>query len=92
MKTISKKKLDELIAMTKQYWDTGERDILQKRIDLASTMEKETGLTWGAILDLLDGILANSGFAPNAENEDIYCVLRVLGWKVTDDGTEHPAN
>lgn len=92
MKTISKKMLEKLADMTRRYWDTGERDILQDRIDLAISMKEETGLTWGAILDLLDGILQNDGFKPNAENEDIYCVLRIMGWKVTDDGAEHPAN
>jgi hypothetical protein len=89
MKKISKKKLDKLIAMTREYWH-GEyeqernRAILSKRITMAEALEKEIGLHWGAVLGLLDGILQNHGFFRDATNDEIYCALRCLGWEVTD--------
>jgi hypothetical protein len=90
MKTISKKKLDELIAQERQYWETGSHDALAKRLDLARDMEAETNLSMFAILDLLSGILCPRGFAHDAENDEIYSVLRIMGWEATDE--EHPAN
>lgn len=83
MKKISKKKLNRLISMTREYWETGDTTILHKRITLAEAMKK-TGLTWSAILDLLDGILANHAFLPEASNDEIYCALRCLGWEASD--------
>lgn len=93
MKKISKKKLDKLIELTREYWhgeyEQGKnRAILSKRITLADALEKEIGLSWGAVLGLLDGILQNHGFFRDATNDEIYCVLRCLGWEVTDEDEE----
>lgn len=84
MKKIPKKKLDEGIELTREYWKTGNTDILDKRISKMQSLEKQIHVWWDAILNLLDGILETHGFCPDAENEKIYEVLRVLGWEVTD--------
>ena len=84
MKKILKKKLDKAIELTREYWATGNTDILGKRISLAQSLEKQTHVWWDAILYLLDGILETHGFYPDAENDEIYCALRCLGWEVTD--------
>jgi hypothetical protein len=83
MKKISKKKLDYIIALTREYWETGNRNILGYRIDKATELQPTTGLSWSGILDFVDGIL--HGFAPDATDDEIYCALRVLGWEATDE-------
>ena len=90
MKTISKKMLDKLIAKERKFWKVGGENNFDSRYELARTMEAKTGLSAFAIIDLLGGIVSLRGFAPDAENNTIYSVLRILGWEVTDE--EHPAN
>lgn len=85
MKKIPKKKLDELIALSREYWKTGNTDILQKRLSKAQSLEKVIGVWWDSILYLLDAIITGHGYCPEAENEKIYEVLRVLGWEPSDD-------
>lgn len=92
MKQISKKPLDEVIAITRQSWEASYeegRDKWQKRIDLAVETVKEIG--WSPLIDFLDGILSSNGFAPDATNDEIYSVLRILGWEVVDHEQEHLA-
>lgn len=48
------------------------------------SLEKQTHVWWDSILNLLDGILATHGFCPDAENDEIYCALRCIGWEATD--------
>lgn len=90
MKTISKKKLDELIVLTRQFWKDGSWDTLDHRFQLANSVEEESGLSPFNIIDLLNCILSSFGFMPEAENDVIYSVLRILGWEVSDE--EHSSN
>ena len=53
-------------------------------------MEAETGVSMFSIIDLVKSIVASNGFKPDAENAEIYCVLRILGWEATDE--EHSSN
>lgn len=92
MNQISKKKLNKIIDMTKEYWETGDIGLLNKRMNLSEKLGKEIEVDWLAVLDFLDGILKCYGLCPDAEYDKIYCALRCIGWEAVDDGEEHPAN
>lgn len=90
MKKLPKKKLDEIIELSRLYWQTEyeeefSRSVLRSRIILAQQLEAETGVMWDSVVGLLDALLRSKGFLPNAENYEIYIVLGVLGWEVTDE-------
>lgn len=88
MKKMPKKLFDEFIDLSRNYWDSGEHQLLTDRSYLSHNIEKITGIDWLSVQDLVDAIIRFRAFLPNAENEVIYNVLRVLGWEVVDDGEE----
>ena len=96
MKTISKKKLDEVIDMSRQYWgsahETGKPNeiLLDERRKVAREIEHESAISEFSLLDFVDSIVRWHGLIRDAENEDIHFVLRAMGWRVKDE--EHPAN
>lgn len=83
-KAINKARLDDLIGMIRAYLHSDVSDVKQMK------NKCETIIAFAAkhfpnamrIIDLIQTILAYGGFKPNAENEDIYKVLEVLGWGV----------
>lgn len=83
MKKVKKKALDKCIEMTRQFWncECSGTEFLTERISVA----KESGIEWDCLLNILDSILAGFGFAPEATNWNIYCVLQMLGCEVVDD-------
>ena len=81
MKQIPKKQLDKVIGLTREYWKDGDTAILGKRIRMAGSLN----IDWSPALYLMDGILQNNGFCPDASNELIYDIIRLLGWEVVDD-------
>ena len=91
MKTIPKKLFNKVISTTRLYWGSslrnGEPDkgLLYKRIELATQLQEQTGIDWLAITDFLDSIVKTNGLQPDAENDEIYCALRCLGWEVKDE-------
>ena len=86
MKQIPKKQLDKVIGLTREYWKDGDTDILGERIRMCESLN----IGWCPALDLMDGILQNSGFCPDASNELIYDIIRLLGWEVMDDEKHTP--
>lgn len=90
MKIIPKGQLDEIIALTRTYWNgtDADRELLQTRITKAQHLQIDIGVDWLSIIDFIDSIIRHKGFSPNADNYLIYCVLRLLGWEVADDA-EH---
>ena len=86
-KKIPKAKLDRCIELSRRYFDvTGplNHDLLDEKIDACRDLEKTVGLGIVVFSDLLSGILNYYGLKRDATNEDIYKVLEVLGWQVTD--------
>lgn len=90
-KVISKKHLVELIELSRQYWvsarETGEPNerLLDDRRKPALDIESQTGVNEFSIIDLVDSIVRLDGFLPDAENEEIFNVLRIMGWRVLDE-------
>lgn len=87
MKKIPKKLLDECIEVIREYWRSADTNhkALDKRIAIAQKIEKQTGIEWLAIVNFLDAILMNYGLQPDAENDEIYCTLRCVGWEPIDE-------
>lgn len=84
-KKIPKVWLDKAIAATREYYHDSASVLALNRISAAThDIERLTGLAWYSLDNLLAGILCSSGCKPDATNEDIYAVLRLLGWEVSD--------
>lgn len=90
---IPKGQLDEIIELTRTYLNgtDADRELLQTRINKAQHLQIDIGVDWLSIIDFIDSIIRHRGFLPNAENDMIYSVLKLLGWEVTDDA-EHLAD
>lgn len=87
MKKMPKELFDNFIELSRNYWEIGERSILDDRMALSFEIKDVTGVDWLCIQDLVDSIIRCHGFKNDAENETIYEVLRVLGWEVKDENT-----
>lgn len=85
MKIIPKKQFDEVVALSREYWNSGVESILHERIDKAEAIARPLGLSWLVPLEMVDSIISPSGLLPNADNDTIYTVFRVCGWEVADE-------
>lgn len=84
MKKMPKKLFDEILDLSREYWENGGEEILKKRIHISLSVEKITGVDWLHILDFVNSIVASRGLLPDAENDEIYSALRIIGWEVKD--------
>lgn len=84
MKKIPKKQFDEVLRLSREYWESGEVSLIKERIAIAQDIYKKAGIDWLAITDLIDCIIRSSGFVPGASDDFIYLLLRVIGWEVTE--------
>ena len=89
MKKIPKKPFEELVEITRTYWQEDftpmvTSALMKSRIEKAKELAKATGVDWMAFTDLIDALIKPEGFNPDAELDEIYCVLRVSGWEVVD--------
>ena len=85
---IKKAQLDTLISMHRGYWNLrnvdGKLMMAKAQAKLLYT-RKTFGYDLGISLDTVIGeILRYCGLKPSATNEDIYKVLEVLGYEVTE--------
>ena len=85
MKKMPKKQFDKILDLSRAYWKDGGDEILRERIRLAQVVQKLTGVDWLHILDFADSIVAYRGLLHDAENDEIYCALRTIGWEVVED-------
>lgn len=85
MKQIPKKLLDSLIYLYRNYWKTGDEEILPGIHCVALKIDEETKLSWTAINDFVNAVVKHRGLLPNADNETIYEALKVFGWEVVDE-------
>jgi hypothetical protein len=87
MKKIPKKQFDEVIRLTREFWEDADDSnvLLQERIKIAMNIKDVSGVDWFAIINFVDSLFQRTGFLPDASNEMIYILLRVLGWEVVED-------
>lgn len=87
MKKIPKKLLDECIETTRAYWRCQMTEASQRykeNYGNCNALMDVIGVDWLSISDFLDSILRRNGFCPDAENDEIYCALRTLGWEPSE--------
>lgn len=85
MKKIPKFLLDRYIELSRQYWDTGNFNLLDDLKNASFVIQDAINVDWLSIENFIDAIIRHRGFLPNAENEKIYEALSVLGWEVVED-------
>lgn len=84
-KVIPKGLLDEALAYLKDYYHCSPtKQVLERTHTITHEIEFHTGVAWYSLEDLICSILSGSGVKPDATNEDIYAILRLLGWEVSD--------
>lgn len=86
MKKIPKKLFDAFVDESRYLYDSGIGNF--RRYNLAKELERATGIEAHWFAKLVDSLIHPKGFNPDAENDEIYSVLRVSGWEVVDDGKE----
>ena len=75
--TISKVMLDELITLQKRYWGMPyDRDAANMILNEIWVVAQNH-----PIRELVQAIFCGRGLKPDATNEDIYAVLKLLGWR-----------
>lgn len=84
MKQIPKKEFDEVLRLSRDFWESGDPLLVKDRIAIAQYITNKTGIDWMAICDFIDCLIRRYGFLPGASNEMLYILLRVLGWEVAD--------
>lgn len=82
MKKIQKKQLDSLIYLCRRYWHEHDKEVLTARIAQAQAIEKESDISWSAVLDFVDAIVMTKGINFDADNRTIYMAFQLFGWDV----------
>lgn len=81
---IPKALLNDAIVFTQDYYASGFAETLLQLSDRSMRIEEKTGIWWNNIENLLSSILSFQGIKPDATHEDVYAILRLLGWEVSD--------
>lgn len=88
MRKVPKIILNKCIENCRNFWKTPYPDC-QKYGDVWHTYSEVlaeitnlSAFSWG---NIIGGILANNGINKDATNEQIYEVLKILGWEVVDE-------
>lgn len=80
---IKKAQLDKLIATVKEYWEYNPESDNYKILRRIGNMRIEMDLC-GEFPAMLHAIFGYQGVKKDATNEDIYKVLAILGYEVTE--------
>ena len=84
-KVIPKALLDKAIDLERDHWGScGDPLITERIINVCMEVEAIARINWFSLNNLLDGIFPVMGLKHDATNEDIYAILRLLGWEVSD--------
>ena len=89
MKQVSKKRMDDLIRISRKFWKTGDKDLLGTRTNIArglsaSAFNGNDG-RWDDFQNIVDLCTRSWSFLPNATNTQIYSVFSVFDIEVVDD-------
>lgn len=84
-KVIPKTLLDKAIELDREYWSGSAGPLSNDRLlDLCEQIDRVSGVNWYSLRDLLAAVFPFRGLKHDATNEDIYAVLRLLGWEVSE--------
>ena len=91
MKQMNKQELDELIEVSKKYWETGDKDILDRRMVLAKKISYETSgnqfnwVGWTDLIKIIDGCI---NLKKHISKTDIYRIFEILGFSIKEKEVE----
>ena len=84
-KEIPKALLDRAIDLDREYWAGSSDPFANERlIDLCTQIDSLAGVNWYSLQNFLSAVFPQRGLKHDATNEDIYAVLRLLGWEVSE--------
>lgn len=84
-KVIPKLLLDKALDMERTYWEPENHEARAEDVFAwHKRIEQECGVYWSALSSLCSAIFPQRGLKHDATNEDIYAILRLLGWEVSD--------
>ena len=90
MKKMPKKLLDAYIEASRAFWngymdsDYEQEERMHTKMKASFALERAVNVDWLSIQNFIDGILGIKGICPDAENDEIYCALRCLGWDIVE--------
>ena len=82
---LDKKLVDEVIQLTRKYYETGDEDYLPKLFEAKEVLKKS--VSWQAV-DLLSSLAQYTRNSGKGTYEDIYRALEVFGIVVEDKEKE----
>lgn len=87
MNTIPKDKLDELIALERQYYKTGDIQLVTQSIEKGEEIAAvvfNKKIYWSGFKYFVGSIVGCYGMMPDATNDDIYNAFEAIGFTVQD--------
>lgn len=88
MKKVSKKLLDLAIENCRKYWELPWNDCVEFGDEwqkVCIEIGEKTNSGWCAWKDFLGSLLSTSGLNNTLTNDQIYEILKFLGWEVVDE-------
>ena len=88
MKKVSKKLLNLAIENCRKYWETPLEDCeeyLDEWQKASIEIGKKTNTSWCSWKELLGSLLSTFGLNNTLTNEQIYEILKFIGWEVVDE-------
>ena len=85
-KPIPKSLLDRVIELSRKYYgDDGELYDIEVCNSLCIQIQDAVGVSWVSLQNLVCSMFPRyTGLKPGISNEEIYTILRLLGWEVSD--------
>lgn len=74
---LNKNKFNELLRVTRKYWDLNDTDYLDKIMNIAKDLEKETKLSMVIYINIVDVIARLK-----ADQDRAYQILNLLGFEL----------
>ena len=74
---LNKDKFNELLRVTRKYWDLHDTDYVDKIMNIANDLEKETKLSMMIYINIVD-VIARL----NANQDRAYQILNLLGFEL----------
>lgn len=91
MRRLPKKELDGMIEAKRAYWAKDMQSVeeheplLDAMVESRRAMDVKVPNVGYTLQQFLSGILGGWGLAQGATNEEIYTILKLLGWEIIEE-------
>lgn len=83
MKKLPKKLLDEFLKESRVHWFKKEN--YEVATSLARQLQEATKVNWLGWKDFVNSLIYPNGLARAVTNDQIYEVLKILGWEIVNE-------